>query len=744
MKMFLSHQYCTEKCSLSDIISYHREIQNFQNKQEEFSEIFAGSVNFKLGNGRLSLIKENGGTFADADAFSLSMRRALFQDETEHRISEVRSHVAALGSAGLVSEYHHIDNILILMADAGYGPQNADVDTFMTDELLPAVTGSNDFVLLNNFAAAVAVGKTNGGFLAATETAILAAVESILIDGLLQGGTENQVTQHRMAALLLGEAYPTATMFVGTDAEMTGAKMAAEAKEFFRKLGAALYKYSWSEHASQNYLGLNFSAISLIEEYSTDAEARLIARAILDYSYAELAVIGLDNLTPPMQRAKGPIERVVRATASPYEENTPWMSWLHFGAETDFFDGSGNLDPKIVGDRWFDFKHQKHAQISTLSGYRPHPLIRWVGAREHGETYRVRQRVANYYALRQSDNPGVTPQVLENSVYVRATGANRLVAGFSEAREVYTSDDYLVGVSIPRAKADANNSQVIDPTRDAYGMVYRTAGHARSIRIAHPFIYWDKEPRDENGQDVGWTWQDYDWAGYSPFGVHAMRDNLLLSAYDLTLDDPYTGGTFTSRVENRSVDSVHQAVYVYVPSELMLDSVEGDRRFYIDNDVYLLVVPFGGTVTTETDTRHVGVADRLKVAGSKVGAFMLFGSATEHGDLAGFKAWAEDATFDASGFAAMGAVSYSHADGASLSVTHPGVPNVDSDGYATEPPAIVRDSAALVFDDAWPELESPFVNRANSVLTVEGRGETLEIDWSGSLPVYSENKIVLK
>ena len=132
------------------------------------------------------------------------------------------------------------------------------------------------------------------------------------------GGTENHKTMWWTSANVLPHYLPGGGRLALKDREAA----LAEAKRQLRSYVKGLYAAGQGEWDSSTYLMFDVNGMLNIYDFSPDAEARLLAKAALDWLIAAYALKYRDGVyTAPNQRgfAEGPVEKIA--------DQTGWLWW---------------------------------------------------------------------------------------------------------------------------------------------------------------------------------------------------------------------------------------------------------------------------------------------------------------------------------------------------------------------------------------------------------------------------------
>lgn len=554
---------------------------------------------------------------------------------------------------------------------------------------------------------------------------LLAAVRASVTgwNGFLAGGTENIVAMRRGSGLLFGESFPDEIFHHG----LTGRQLAAECKDFLGRYGRAVFAGSMCEYLSPIYLPVSSGPFVNVAEHSRDDEARLMAEALRDWMFADLALNTFEcSAVAPFQRDKGLFKDT-------YQQSIPagitqWVSWIYFGG--------GNI---VEGDGPFTDGTQPYhppTAFHALSAWAPDPVIRHLAVKRVSLPYSVRQARSGflhvYPAMMSSygkqitadGKPGKAGKADKNAQLAAALAAtetpNEVLR--RELRSVYFDEDYAIGTGYFRTAPEDALTRTIVP----FGVWWRSASRNNFLLIAHPF--WFAElPGDEGEPPLG----DEDWLGVSPFCRSVHHENAAILLYDLPATDPYVdvpvGGSEKIRVQRSG--KVLQSVYAYVPETVHETTESGGIFFVREGDFYLALRPLSAGAKW-VPTKHAGYR-RIEGPGPLTGFVVEVGSAREHGTFAAFQTKISAAQLDTSRLATDKAVSYTSSRGHRLSVAH--VPD-------TWLPDATVNGTKLDFD-RWPISESPYLTCQDRVLEVNDGRAGLQIDWRGPHPIYTHYEV---
>lgn len=518
-------------------------------------------------------------------------------------------------------------------------------------------------------------------------------------DGFLGGGTENMVAMRRSAGLIFGERFEREIFRYG----LTGRELADECKSFLRRYGRAVFGGSMVEYLSPIYIPTNSAPWAVVAEFSRDDEARLMAEALLDWMYADVAVNSFECSTvAPIQREKGLLTGSYQKSVP--TTNTQWVFWIFFGAG-NLPDGDGPFPPDVDPCKGPIAQH-------ALSSWSPHPIIRNIAAHRTAMPYGVRQSrsswayleptMVNRFGKTEAQSQPVPPKV-----------------GTREhLRSVWIDPDYAIGAGYFQTAPSDPLVRTLVP----FGVWWRSANENNFLLVAHPFWFAEK-PGEEGEPPVG----DNDWLGASPFCRMVHHENAAVLLYDLPEKDPYLGlpqgGSEKLRVKRSG--HIIPFVYVYVP-ETVDERTETAAGFFArQGDVYLAIRPLTAGATWTSST-HPGFV-RLAIPGRLTGVIIEVGSRREYGSFAQFQAKIATTKLDTSLLASTKAVDYSSSRGHQLHVAHlPG----------TWLPDAAVNGQKLYFAK-WPISESPSVRSENHVLDVNDGQSGFTIDWRGAHPVYT-------
>lgn len=524
--------------------------------------------------------------------------------------------------------------------------------------------------------------------------------EALTYPGWLSGGTENHVAMRRTAGFLLGERFPDEKWHFG----LTGRQVAGECRRYMRDYGHAIYDSSMVEYLSPAYHAVNTATWLNVADFAKDPAARLMARAILDWMFTDLAANWHSGIVlPPLQRDKGMLKDSYQLTRC--RTLTQWSGWLYWGGgntpQHDAAFTDGRLPPEMLPN-WM-------AMLHALASWTPHPAIRHLGAKRLATPYMLWQSRGNW--------PCIEPSHLNPYGKTRAAHDDPADPRYN-LRSVYVARRYAMGASYRR-------EDIMDPiTRHAtpFSVVWQSPRDRNWLIVSHPYWY---TARKKEGADE--PLGDDDWVGTSPFCQMAHWENAAVLLFDIPARDPYGAkagkGSRLFRSE-RTAECV-QAVFVYVP-ESVEEIVDRANAFFLrEGDVYVAIRPLRPGARWE-EAAYPGWR-RLAMRGGLVGCAIEVADKQEHGSFEAFQRRIAAARLDLSRLDSGRCVQYESSRGHRIDLTH------NSDGWL---PKVAVNGVPLRFEQ-WPACESPYLTCRGRVLDVNDGREGFRVDWTDEVPVYT-------
>jgi hypothetical protein len=524
--------------------------------------------------------------------------------------------------------------------------------------------------------------------------------EMTTYDGHFRGGTENHATMHRTIGYLFGMAFPQET-FVH---DLTGAQVAEVCRKYMRDYGQAIYRTSMVEYLSPTYHGVNSAPWLNVVEFAADEQARIMARAILDYMMADYALnYHLGLMIPPLQRAKGLMTRSYQLSHA--RAGSQWLGWLYWGGgntpeDWEQFAGE-QFAPHPIYGTW--------ARLHALSGWTPHPVIRNLGIKRVATPYMVWQARGNWPCIEHS--------------HLNEYGKTRPAHDWEpdpryHLRSLYVDRDYALGAGYFR-------ENIMDPivrhTRP-FMVAWRSHKPINWLRFAHPYWYTARK-REDSDQPLGRE----DWIGYSPFLRMVHWENAAVLLCDIPERDPYEGQAGKGSpvwLSERTAGNVQEA-HLYVPADIE-ESVETAAGFFLrEGEVYVAIRPLVSGARWE-ECIWEGFR-RLVLPGALTGAAIEVGDAREFGSFQAFQQRVAGTELDLSRLEAEGRVVYHTTRAHTLDLRHAG------EGWLPE----AQINGVRLDFDRWPTCESPYVTCRDQVLDVNDGRQGFTVDWRGDLPEYT-------
>ncbi|MDA0349082.1 MAG: EF-hand domain-containing protein [Verrucomicrobia bacterium] len=539
------------------------------------------------------------------------------------------------------------------------------------------------------------------------------------------GGTENHIAMRRTTGYLFGESFPDAIFHGGK----TGREIVAEATDYMRTYGRAVYAHSMSEFLSTTYQSVNTAPWLNVVDFSKDDSARLMARAILDWMLVDLALnYNHGILTPPAVRENGFIEDHYQL-AYPRTQ-TSWTAWLYFG---------GGLIPGIDKNTDAAFSDTKYKPLQpygmagilhAVSPFVPDPVIRNLG------TKRLKTPFMTWQSRAASASELVRPGSANDS---KSTFDPRL-------RSTYTHKNYSMGTGY-------FGEHVSMSLALAFAVSYKSKDEHNYVLAQHPYWYTDaikgQEPEADRGQQRGQGTSrpqfdlDEDWMGVSPFCQSVHWENAVVQLYDIPTKDPYTNADWKTggHMQSARLSNPVQSVFLYVPEaideRIQLGNVFFFREGEGENEVYIAVRPLRAGATWTQTLKKGYVRLELPAEANLTGFALEMGDRAEFGSFQEFQKRITDCELDTSRLDDHKEVTYTSTRGDKLHIQHQSVPNRYNDWL----PNSSINGATLDFAE-WPICESPYVKSRDRVLDVNDGHAGFTIDWSGDLPEYSYYNLV--
>jgi len=539
------------------------------------------------------------------------------------------------------------------------------------------------------------------GHLLAPEQRATVVEEVTTYPGFFGGGTENHVNMRRTAGLLFGEWLPEKRFHF----DLTGVQLAEECRKYIRAYGKSIYRASMVEYLSPAYHVVNTNPFLNVVDHAKSEESRIMARAVLDWMTADLALNSHHGIVlPPQQREKGLLTNHYQLSHA--RGLAQWVGWLYWGC------GTTPEDESVLAS---DLKPQKPynmpALLHAVSSWNPHPAILNIGAKRLRTPFTIWQARGNWACIE--------PAQVNQWGKTKAAHAQEANPRYN-TRSVYIAREYALGASY-------RHKDIMDPIiRHAMPFVVAwRSEHLRNwLHVAHP--YWYTLRKGANGQPLG---RD-DWSGTSPFLRMVHWENAAVVLYDIPARDPYAGqaGKGSAKFRSERSDDLVQCIFVYAPST-MARVVRGDGFFLRDGDVFVGLRPFGGDAAWEA-TPYEGFV-RLAVPGSRVGFTVEVGDTGEYGSFDTFQQRIGRTTLDTSELAANTRVAYLSTRGHRLDVRH------TEKGWLPD----ARVNGVKLDFDAWPTGEGPYVSCRDMVLDVNDGRDGFRVDWTADLPTYDYYRI---
>ncbi|MCF7847586.1 MAG: hypothetical protein K9M45_01955 [Kiritimatiellales bacterium] len=516
----------------------------------------------------------------------------------------------------------------------------------------------------------------------------------------LSGGTENHRAMKRAAGLIFGERWPDDIFHHG----ISGRELADVCRKFARDYGHGIYASSMHEYLSPVYHAANTAPWMTVAEYAQDEETRLLARAIVDWMMADLALnCHLGSIIPPLNRCKAQLKGYPGHSRLGLAQ-TMSTAWLYWGIDVDDIAVSASIDSASV---------PLHAQ----SGYLPHSVIRNLGAK----------RVALPYTVRQSRASKGRMEAVAANAYgyqARTESEDGAPEDRYNLRSVYLDRDYALGAGYFR-------ENIFDPfyrTSIPFGAVWRSGDEYARLVVGHPYWYVNYKPKaweESSPEDM--------WSGMSPFQQMVHCENAAVFLFNIPAVDPYKGTRLRwgpSWARPAPAEHPLQSCFAYYPESIDEKIRAADGFFLREGDVYIALRPLSGEA--EWSGCAVRGYARIDMPGALTGCVVELGNRPEYGSFKKFQERVAAAKLDTTALASEKKVVYRSTRGHRLEIKY------NEHGWM---PRAAVDGKPLDYEH-WPICESPYMVCRGSVLEVNDGKQGLTINWKGDVPVYTEYKTV--
>jgi hypothetical protein len=525
-------------------------------------------------------------------------------------------------------------------------------------------------------------------------------------DGFLGGGTENHIALRRTAGYLFGERFPEETFHH----ELSGAELAEICLEYMRDYGQALFASSQVEYLSPAYLAVNAAAWLNVADLARDPQARLCARAILDYLMADLAINLHEGIVlAPLQREKGLL--LDHYQVSYARSLTQFLAWLYFGGSN-----TPETDDAFASEKFAPFfPHSLCVDQFAVSSWQPNAIIRNVAAKRLALPYMLWQARGNWPCIEEAS--------------LNAYGKTRPASNHDypanpryHLRSVYVGRNYAMGSGNFRE----NMGDGLIRTALPFAVTWKTEDDDNYLLLSHPFWYTQR-PWEGSEEVLG----DEDWIGISPFAQTVHWENAALVLYDLPRHDPYSGvaaGGSVKFLSERS-EEIIQSIFAYLPETMDERTQDGPWFFLREGDVYLGIRPIEDGAHWE-DSRHAG-RFRLAMPGSLVGCAIEVGHRDEYQSFQAFQKRMLQTRLDTSLLDSEKQLHYRSSRGHEMRLRH------QSPGWL---PEASINGTRLDFD-RWPTSASPYLSCRDQILEVNDGRSGFTINWQGDWPIYEKRTI---
>jgi len=511
-------------------------------------------------------------------------------------------------------------------------------------------------------------------------------------------GTENHIAMKRMAGLLFGQSFPEAD-FVH---DLTGEQVKKECMAYMQRYGRAVYGSSNSEFLSHIYFPVHMEAWADAYEYGEDPVVRLMARAILDWFFANAA------LNYHHRFVNGPLHRATYGGIEQYDKHAlSRLLWM-YGADTGetFRDLSAARMPAPV--------------ISVaLTDYIPHEAIRNILAKRVELPFTVEQACANKAYIQNFCQNNLLTQKIRGQYPHRK----------SLFRTVYIKITHEIYSSIP--------------TTVPFTASWPSENPFNYILAAHPYWFtkkkWSEEEAKwgfrnniENKDEIEGTYfMDDDLFGFSPCFQMVQEENAAILFYYIPEIDPFKeyrqkGGSASDRLEE-----LIQECFIYIPRSVE-ERVKNEIGFFIrDGKTYIAVIPFSKEASWKESVRKAFF--RIGIPGELTGFAIELGDLKEYGSFKEFINRFSRDQLDLGRLNKMDRLArYTSTRGNVVSIRHT--------GFDTGLPESTINGTKVDFE-TYPSLESPYATSKHHVLDVNDGKTGFTVDWRKEHPAYSYYRI---
>lgn len=488
-----------------------------------------------------------------------------------------------------------------------------------------------------------------------------------------QGGTENHKTMWMTSANVLPYYTESGRLnHLGKDQALARAK--AQLREYVK----GLYAGGQGEWDSSTYLMFDVNGMLNIYDFSKDEEARLLAKAALDWYTTAYALKYVDGLyCSPNQRgfAEGPVKKIA--------DNSGWLWW---GSNREM------TAPDTRGFHW--------AMHAATSAWRPNAVITNIATRNLPQLpFESRNSKPNYWGISGSPKANqMQEQLFVSRHYTMGSmwkGFGGQMTRFQIAATTPTGAVQWTGAS-PIGRNDGNGALQFNKFEDGNGMFDQSA------QVGRAFVLMTDLPDAKRMEELAKSWA-------------SRQANASPASIDKTV------GEWVNRLSENTF------VFFSIP-EGVTPVAAGKWTIMQAGETLVAVQPIHAqaTLTTTTPDKN-GKSDRyLKLDGRRAGFVVETADTGMYKTPQAFgEALNANTKLDASRFPTDLVIAYTTLAGKKVDMQYHegGRANVAVDGQKID------------FND-WPVYENPYVQHKAGVLSVNDGKDGFVVDFTGELPVY--------
>lgn len=540
-------------------------------------------------------------------------------------------------------------------------------------------------------------------------------------------GTENHLAMTRTAAYLYAQVARDSFPADFPDA----AQKLSDVKGWLTGWARMLYASGPGEWNSSTYASYNINGWLALYDGAKDPDVRLVARAVLDYYAAEMALNYTQGITGGYESRNG----------SGYESVVTYgdyLAWIWFGdspRKISFTSGSQNNEAAT-------------AVFAAVSTYRP-PMAAVNLALKKSVENSMYYNSKGEYLLNN-------PSKIKQTFYIGTTftlGAAYLPYGGFTGGDTQIQGWKFVGKVAPDTTITNKTANVIV----GYG--------GKEWNKARGRMPWDQLVHHRNvliqltKVPVNYT---------TIFNEIKAKIDIWKTDWAADFSKRFPGDTKPNPV-NMSVD-VLDASFSYMAVWKKNATVSYETRsnityFTLDSNYVAIrsVAQAAPTVTTATD--NFGLKDAVS-KGQLCGLLLEVGSKRDYATLSAFQNAVETKTQLDKSQLVSGKITYTNLDGERIDVQYNSngafTEPIYDWGYGTQTPAMAQTSPPFIqpqwpygegygrvaswsvnqqpvnLNESWPVCSGKYISLNNSILTLnDAANDSLRIDFSGNLPVYT-------